>query len=611
MTLAATHATRDESEVVERHVAAVGTSLRSSAGMLRFRPSLVRLSAAHLVGIGFVVVTAWLVVVPLAGLFVTAFSEDTPYGPGEPTLQNFVEAYSSWHLPQLFWTSFVFATGSAVLTLIMGGLVAWAVERTDMPGRGLFHSLTLLTFAIPGLLTTMAWTLTLSPNIGWANAVLQGVFGLSSAPLNIYSMGGMIWALSTHYFPLAYLLLGPAFRTLDMRMEEAALMAGAHQGQVLRRVTLPLMRPAILSALLLLFIRGIESFEVPRILGTPARIEVFTTDIAAAIRRAPPEFGIASALSLTLLAICILAVYLYRRAVQNAEAFATITGKGYTPTPVRLGRWRWPAAIGIGALFAIGLGLPLFTLVWQSLFAKMAQPFVATAEPVTAANYKFVLTYPIFLEAVRTSVTLGAMAATLIVGLTFVIAWIAQRVARRYGWLLDLLVFMPIAVPSVIIGASVLFAYLILPIPVYNTIWILLIAYLTAYLPYGIRFASGGVAQLHKELEEAGKMAGAGYGQIFRRILLPLLAPVAISAWLYIFVLAVRELGASLMLVGPGTHVLGTITLTMWEEGGSYGAVCALGVIQIVPLIAIVALLRGLEKRMSRSAQGVARMQTP
>jgi iron(III) transport system permease protein len=599
-----------KSDTVERHVAAADTSLRPSSGLLRLRPALVRLSAAHLVGIGFIAVTAWLVVVPLAGLFVTAFSEDTPYGPGEPTLHNFVEAYSSWHLPQLFWTSFVFATGSAVLTLLMGGLVAWAVERTDMPGRGLFHSLTLLTFAIPGLLTTMAWTLTLSPNIGWVNGLLRDVFGLSAAPFNIYSMGGMIWALSTHYFPLAYLLLGPAFRTLDMRMEEAALMAGAHQGQILRRVTLPLMRPAILSALLLLFIRGIESFEVPRILGTPARIEVFTTDIAAAIRRAPPEFGIASALSLTLLSICILAVYLYRRAVQNAEAFATITGKGYTPTPFRLGRWRWPAAIAIGTLFAISLGLPLFTLLWQSLFAKMAQPFVATAEPVTAANYKFVLSYPIFAEAVRTSVTLGAMAATLIVAITFVIAWIAQRIARRYGWLLDLIAFMPIAVPSVIIGASVLFAYLILPIPVYNTIWILLIAYLTAYLPYGIRFASGGIAQLHKELEEAGKMAGAGYGQIFLRILLPLLAPVAISAWLYIFVLAVRELGASLMLVGPGTHVLGTITLTMWEEGGSYGAVCALGVIQIVPLIAIVAVLRSLEKRMARSAQGAARMQT-
>jgi iron(III) transport system permease protein len=216
----------------------------------------------------------------------------------------------------------------------------------------------------------------------------------------------------------------------------------------------------------------------------------------------------------------------------------------------------------------------------------------------------FVLSYPIFADAVRTSVTLGALSATIIVGLTFVMAWIAQRTAARYGWLLDLLVFVPIAVPSVIIGASVLFAYLMLPIPVYNTIWILLIAYLASYLPYGIRFASGGIAQLHKELEEAAKMSGAGHGQIFWRVLLPLLAPVAISAWLYIFVLAVRELGASLMLVGPHTHVLGTITLTMWEEGGSYGAVCALGVIQIVPLIAIVALLRILERRMSRTAAG-------
>ncbi len=591
-------------------MAIVDNSLRASwPGVRRGRDASFRLSPAHLVGFLFVALAAWLVVVPLAGLFITAFSEDTPYGPGELTLENFATAYSSWHLPQLFWNSVVFATGSAVLTLIMGGLVAWAVERSDMPGRGLFHALALLTFAIPGLLTTMAWTLTLSPNIGWLNLVLRDVFGLSNSPFNIYTMGGMIWALSSHYFPLAYLLLGPAFRTLDMRMEEAALTAGAHQGQILTRITLPLMRPAILSTVLLLFIRGIESFEVPRVLGIPARIEVFTSDIAAAIRRAPPEFGVASALSLTLLTICILAVLLYRRSVRNAEAFATITGKGYTPTPFRLGRLRWPAAIGIGLLFALSLGLPLFTLLWQSLFAKLSQPFLSTGEAMTAANYTFVLRYPIFLEAVRTSVTLGAMAATIIVALTFVMAWIAQRASTRYGWLLDLLAFVPIAVPSVIIGASVLFAYLMLPIPVYNTIWILLIAYLTSYLPYGIRFASGGIAQLHKELEEAGKMSGAGYGQIFRRILLPLLAPVAISAWLYIFVLAVRELGASLMLVGPHTHVLGTITLTMWEEGGSYGAVCALGVIQIVPLIFIVAILRSLEKRMSRSAEGSAKLQ--
>ncbi|MDB5597177.1 MAG: hypothetical protein JWM36_4138 [Hyphomicrobiales bacterium] len=561
------------------------------------RDRLHRISIAKLIAVTGVLLVTWLVLVPLAALLLTAFSEDTIYGPGDFTFQNFVTAYTQWHLLTLFWNSLVFAGGAGILTLIMGGFVAWAVERTDMPGREIFHNLTLLSFALPGLLTTMAWMLILSPNVGWVNSLLRIGFGLESAPLNIYSMTGMIWVLSAHYFPLAYLLLGPAFRSLDVRMEEAAYMSGARQMQIARRVTMPLMKPAILSTLLLLFIRGIESFEVPRLIGNPARIEVFTTDIQAAIRGSTPELGVASALSLTLLAICVVTVYLYRRSTRNAEAFATITGKGYKPTRMKLGVWRWPLVFVIGLLFAFALGLPVATLVWQSLFLKPTLPFMAGAGDMTLSNYRFVFGYPIFADAVTTSVTLGAMAATIIVGLTFLMAWIAQRALPRFGWVLDLLAFLPIAFPSIIVGASILFAYLMLPIPVYNTIWILLIAYLTLFMPYGMRFATGGLMQIHKELEEAAHTSGASYGQTFRRVLLPLLIPVALSAWIYIFVLAVRELGASIMLVGPGTHVLGTISLTMWEEGGSYGAVCALGVIQILPLILIVALLRWLERR--------------
>ena len=203
----------------------------------------------------------------------------------------------------------------------------------------------------------------------------------------------------------------------------------------------------------------------------------------------------------------------------------------------------------------------------------------------------------------KTSVLLAAMAATIVAGLTFVMAWIAQRSLPRYGFLLDALAFAPIAIPGVIVGAGILVAYLMLPIPIYNTIWILLVAYVTLYLPYGMRFASSGITQIHRELEEAASMAGAGLGQTFRRIMLPLLAPVLLAGWIYVFVLAVRELGASIFLVGPGTHVLGTISLTMWEEGGSYGAVAALGVIQIVPLAIIVAGLRAVELHIQRRAQ--------
>ena len=171
----------------------------------------------------------------------------------------------------------------------------------------------------------------------------------SEAPVNIYTMAGMIWALSSHYFPLAYLALGPALRALDVRMEEAGLVSGARYWQVLPEITLPLLRPAILSTMLLLFMLGMSSYEVPRLIGRPARIDVFTTDIQGAIIQTPPEFGVASALALTLLVICIVAVFFYRRATRHAEAFATITGKGYMPTRIELGRWRWPVAIAIGA----------------------------------------------------------------------------------------------------------------------------------------------------------------------------------------------------------------------------------------------------------------------
>jgi iron(III) transport system permease protein len=550
-----------------------------------------------------VVVAVWFVFVPLCALLYDAFTEDTGFGPGAFSLDNFVEAYSSWHILRLFWNSLVFAVGTAVTTFVMGALVAWVVERTDAPGGSLFHSLSLMSFAVPGLLMAMAWIFVFSPNIGWGNVVLKSMFGLVEAPVNIYSMAGMTWALSSHYFPLAYLALGPALRVLDVRMEEAALMSGGSYGHVLGKVTLPLLRPAILSALLLLFVMGMASYEVPRLIGRPARIDVFTTDIQGAIISTPPAFGVASALGLTLLAICVLAVLFYRRATRHAEAFATITGKGYKPTRIKLGRWRWPVALGIGAMFVLALGLPLFTLVWQSFFRNLAQPFLSSAEHFTLDNYDFILSYPIFLAAVKTSVLLAAMAATIVAGLTFVMAWIAQRSLPRYGFVLDALAFAPIAIPGVIVGAGILVAYLMLPIPIYNTIWILLVAYITLYLPYGMRFASSGITQIHRELEEVAQVSGAGVGQIFRRILLPLLAPVLLAGWIYVFVLAVRELGASIFLVGPGTHVLGTISLTMWEEGGSYGAVAALGVLQIIPLILIVAGLRWIELRIQRRAQ--------
>jgi len=214
---------------------------------------------ARLTPILCVLVAIWLVIVPLAALLFTAFTEDAILGNGTATLQNFVEAYSGWHILRLLANSMIYAAGTAVVTLLMGGAVAWVVERTDAPGGALFHVLALMSFAIPGLLMAMAWIFIFSPNIGWGNAALKSLFGLSQPPVNIYSMGGMIWALSSHYFPLAYLALGPALRALDMRMEEAGQVSGGRAWQILARITLPMLRPALWSTVLLVFVMGISS----------------------------------------------------------------------------------------------------------------------------------------------------------------------------------------------------------------------------------------------------------------------------------------------------------------------------------------------------------------
>jgi iron(III) transport system permease protein len=566
------------------------------AGALRIRSRWAeRITVGNLVLVACGLLVAWLVLVPVAALFYVAFTEQTIYGPGDFTIDNFVEAYGHLNILRLFGNSLIYAFGSSLLAFVLGALIAWVVERTDAPLRGFFHNLAIVSFAVPGLLMAMSWTLVMSPNIGWANALLQDWFGLTKAPFNVYTMTGMIWVLGSHSFPLAYMLMGPAFRVLDIRMEEAAVVAGANNYQLASRVTFPLLRPAMLSTLMLLFIRGIESFDVPRIIGMPARIPVFTTEIQDATSSVPPELGTAASLSMTLLVVCLLSIFFYRRATADADAYATVGAKGYIATPVRLGKWRWPIGGGTLLLFSVMLGLPLFTLFWQSFFHNAAAPSIARLATANWDNYRYLFTYPVFREAAFDSISLGAMGASIVCLLMFVIAWISQRSRMRFSWLIDALAFTPIAIPSVIVGASVLFAYLILPIPVYDTIWILLIAYVTLFMPYGMRFASGGLAQISRELEEVAEISGANLLQTFRRVLLPLLAPVLIACWLYVFVLCVRELAASIFLAGATTHVLGTVSLTLWEGGGSLGAVCALGVVEVIPLVIIVAVMRRLE----------------
>ncbi|MGE5219599.1 MAG: ABC transporter permease [Chloroflexota bacterium] len=519
---------------------------------------------------------------------------------GEPgatyTIQNYIKAYFDKEFYLLLLNSIYYALGTCTLTFLIGTFLAWVSERTNTPFKKLFVVMSLIPFIIPGILSTISWILLLSPKIGLINIAIKDVLGLESAPFNVYSMWGMIWAESIHLYPLVFLLMSAAFRNMDTSLEEAALTAGSSTAQTFYRVTLPLMRPAMFSVLLINFIRGIEAFEVPALIGVPAKISVFTTKIFLAIHQFPSDFGLAGAYAVTLLAISTVGVLIYGRITRKEERFATVTGKGYRPRVIDLGAWKF-VTLGISFLiFFLAVILPVFVLLWSSFIPYYGVPSRELMAKMTWANYQYIINYPLALTAFKNSFYLSVGSATLVMLLTSVIAWITVKTKLPGRALLDNMTFIPIAMPGIVLGVSLIWVYLTLPIPIYGTIWVLLLAYLTKFMPYGIRAASASMIQINKELEEASLTAGGTWFQTFRKVVLPLLMPGFTAGWIYISIIALRELSTSILLYSYNSTVLSIMAFDLWE-GGQYTYVCALGVLMVLLLITMAFTARKLGAR--------------
>jgi len=534
---------------------------------------------------------------PLAMLIYGSLQSGFMVGPGEFTLANYIEAYSDREFYSLFLNSFIYAIGVSIFTFLIGTILAWVCERTNTPGRKLFAVLAVAAYIIPGVLLTISWILLLSPRIGLLNNLLTTLFGLAESPLTIYSYWGMIWTASVHLYPLNFLIMSAAFRSMDSSLEEAAWAAGANNLTCLWQITLKVLRPALLSTMLILFIRGIESFEVPALIGIPARIYVFTTKIYEAASGFPPALGLAGANASILLFISVLGVFLYQKMTAQKESFTTITGKGFRPRIIDLGRGKYLASAGCILFFMVTLFLPVLALLGTSFSRHMVALTPEAFKNFSLEEYRFVLSYPIINRAFRNSVILAAGSATVVMFLTSIIAWITVRTKIPGRWMLDALTFIPIAIPGVIMGVSMIFVYLTLPIPIYGTLWILLVAYVTLYLPYGIRVASATMVQIHKELEEASTASGASWAQTFFRIVLPLLLPGFLSGWIYVAIISLRELSASIFLVGQGTEVLSTVVFSLWD-GGSISSVAALGVLMTFFLIVLALIVQRWQRRL-------------
>jgi iron(III) transport system permease protein len=532
--------------------------------------------------------TAYIAVIPLAFLlWQTFFTPQTAAKAARFTLDNYAQAYGSSETARLFWNSLKFAVGASLLSFSLGTALAWMNERTNTPFKTLFFALSIIPLVIPGILFTIAWILLGSPKIGILNLVLQDWFGLEKPLFNVYSLWGMMWVDGLHYSPMAFLLMTAAFRAMDPSLEESATMSGANLFQVARKVTLKLVWPAILATLLVLFVRAVESFEVPALLGLPVGIHVFTSAIYQAVHRYPSQIGLASAYGTTLLVITSIGVYFVSRLSGRGSRYATMTGKGFRPRRIDLGPWRWVAAAVFVVYALMIVALPFSVLLWSSFQKFYSVPSWQALHNLTLDPYRFIFSYPGLGRTVWNTFVLSFGSATFIMLVTSVICWITVKTRLPGRWLLDNIASLPMVFPGLVLGLAIMIFYLNVDVGIYGTMWIMFIAYVTRFMPYGLRYNTASMLQIHKELEESAAMSGASWGTTFVRVILPLLKPGLVAGWIYVMIVSIRELSSSILLYSPGTEVL---SITIWElwENGQYVELSALGVLFILALFVLV-----------------------
>jgi iron(III) transport system permease protein len=559
--------------------------IREAHGLIGLR-ALARFDVETWVMIIVCAVTAYLVLPPLYSVVQTSLFTTKLTGEiDEFTFRYYRDLVREFQVVGPFLNTLYFSAGSALLATLLGGLVAWIVTRTDAPLRGLGYFTAFASFGTPFILYTIGWLLLLG-KAGPVNFWLKRLLGQTEPVVNVYSMWGMIFVESLLWSPFVFLMLAAAFRSMDPSLEEASAACGARVWQTLRRISLRLMLPAFFSVTLLIFIRSFESFEIPALVGLPGDIRVLTTSIYLDAQKLPAQYGSAGAFSVLLMLVVAGTLYFYFRVIREGDRFQTVTGKGYRPALINLGKWRNPAAAGLLLYSFVLLVLPFFIILWASLLPFYIQPSFEGMSLFTLKNYITAIHYPKITESIKNSMLLGLGSASLVMALTTLASWILVRSKLRGRWLLDLLTTLPLLFPGIVMGLAILRFYLLVPIPIYGTLWILLVAFVTRYIPYGIRYTHSGLLQLHRELEEAAYTSGASWSNCMRRIILPLLTPSFLGGWVFVFLLSAKELSMSILLVSPQTPVVSVAIYELWENG-QVGELAAFSVIWSAILVSV------------------------
>ncbi|MET4204190.1 iron ABC transporter permease [Bradyrhizobium sp. LA6.12] len=529
-----------------------------------------------------VVVLAFLSVYPLSMLLYGSLHSTPPGMAGTFNLDGYRDVITLQSAVTLLNTVGI-SLAKTIPSVILAVLLAWILARTDTPFRGALEVLITLPFFIPPILTAMAWGMLGNPQVGLLNQLYQWVTGSETAPINVYSYGGVVWHMMQYSVPFLFLLIVDAFRAMDPSLEEAATMCGASRLRTFRTVTLQLMLPALTGAAILSFIRGIENFESPLFFGSPAGIRVITTDIYDSInQRSPPQYQYATAISFVIMALLFLIVLLQRRMLRG-RSFQTITGKGYSPSVMKLGAWRWATFAFCVLFFVVTVVLPVGQLVIGSFFKFFG---FYQWDMLTLEHYKAVFGSSEFWRGFSNTMFLGLVGATLTMLLGATVAYVSVRTKWRGRLLIDSMAWLPWMMPGIVLGVGFLWGFALLPhaIPIYGTIWALLLAYISLGTPLSVRAMSSAYAQLSFDLEECSRVHGASWLQTMRRIVLALAWPSFAVGWVLVFFGIMRELSASVLLYSVGSEVLSVVLLKLWANGNAE-QVSVIGLIMMVLVI--------------------------
>ena len=538
------------------------------------------------------IVIGYLSLSPTLMLFYGSF-RSTPLGvAGGFTLSHYIGAYTDAQTYRLLVNSFLFASGSAILSTVLAATLAWISIRTNAPFRRVFELTAIVPNVFPPVMLAVSWTVLLSPRTGLINRLLMDVFGLAEAPFNVYSIWGMVYVEALITTPLAFLLISASLYSMDPSLEESARVAGSTNMQTARRITFPIIRPALLAATMLNFVRAIESFDTPAIIALPARIEVFTTKIyREAVGAFPPNQNLAAAYAVSLLVITMLFVYFYRRLTARSERYVTVTGRGYRPTIIDLGKWRYGASAVAGLILILIVILPLLVMIYVSFVSYVHVPSARTWELLTLDNYRSNFGDTRTYRAFQNSIFLAVGGATLCMLIASLTAWVTTKSRTAGRGVIEALTFIPWAFPGTALAIGLLWTYVYMPLPIYGTLWILMIAYITRFLPYGLRTMTSTIVQLHDDLPQASMACGASFMTTFRRIMLPLLRPGFLAGWIILATIFLREFSASVFLYSPGSEPLGPLLYHFYVDG-NLGPMCSLALIISMVCVTLIMIAR-------------------